>query len=159
MQGKDHTSFSCESLQQITISNQSQNFQSNLLRSISDMHYLVAKSEIVLVTIDHNFCSYSISTKEEISNGNELLTAKRQIIGCNDDILDIAIISNKKVLDEIENGENNDDSNGDVSKMLADEREKVANDAEFGENGENKEFLLALVTNSPQIRLMDQSFG
>jgi hypothetical protein len=159
MLGKDHSSFTCESLQQITISNQSQKFQSNLLRSISNMHYLVSRSEIVLVTIDHNFCSYSISTKKEVRNGNELLKATRQIIGCNDDILDIAIISNKKVLDEIENGENNDDTTGDVSKMLAEEREKVANVSEVGENIENKEFLLALVTNSPQIRLMDQSFG
>ena len=65
-----------------------------------------------------------------------MLHRDRLLIGSHGDILDIAFIPQHKIHSETDNTEN-----------------------EMVENTENNKFLVALITNSTQVRLMDETFN
>jgi len=99
--------------------------------SISTLMYLPTSGEIIAATADYNFNSYTIDSITSILNNDNNDNKKhilptRQVVGCNDDILDIAFVPKS-------------DNDDDISST-------------------NK-FTVAMVTNSPQVRLMDESFS
>jgi len=113
---------------------------SALLRSITGLHYLSSMSELVAVTTDHNFCSYRIRERSPDDDAaTPVINLERQIVGYNDDILDIAFVP--RAAAKSANGDEEADEN--VMDVVS----------------SPKPFLLAVVTNSPTVRLMDQSFG
>lgn len=117
---------------------------SALLRSITCLHYVESSSELVAVTTDHNFCSYQVSKRSPHDDATTpVLRQARQLVGFNDDILDIAYVPRNKTK-SVHEDNNNDDDKGD------DERDTATS---------AQSFQLAVVTNSPSVRLMDQSFG
>jgi U3 small nucleolar RNA-associated protein 13 len=132
MTGKDKSTFAYELLLQIPLSNFANVGQSN---SISTLLYLPVTGEIIAATADYNFNSYTIDSISSIYNGTDdnksRVIANRQIVGCNDDILDITFIPRYT---------NNDDEDDDCNKN-------------------SNEFTLAMATNSPLVRLMDESFS
>ena len=132
MTGKDKFTFAYELLLQIPVSHTGANVgQSN---SISTLLYLPITGEIIAATADYNFNSYTIENISNIYNdiddNKSRVFANRQIVGCNDDILDIAFIPKYS----------NDDEDDDYIKN-------------------SDEFTLAMATNSPLVRLMDESFS
>ena len=132
MVGRDKSTFAYELLLQIPLSNFANVGQSN---SISTLLYLPVTGEIIAATADYNFNSYTIDSISSIYNGTDdnksRVIANRQIVGCNDDILDITFIPRYT---------NNDDEDDDCNKN-------------------SNEFTLAMATNSPLVRLMDESFS
>ena len=89
--------------------------------------YLPTSGEIIAATADYNFNSYTIDSITSIRNNDNKkhILPTRQVVGCNDDILDIAFVPKS-------------DNDDDISTT---------------------KFTVAMVTNSPQVRLMDESFS
>eukprot|EP01041_Mallomonas_annulata_P003782 gene3782-7509_t len=99
MMGKDINSFKYSLIKRIRISTNeiipldmtTIHSDGNTLHSITSMHYITNRNEIVLVTADHNINTLTIGTGDE---NEQSLDVTRRIIGSNDDILDIVVLPN-----------------------------------------------------------------
>ena len=93
------------------------------------LHYLPCSARVVVMTADYNVLSFALTTPSgEMEVG---LCLDKHLVGCNDDILDISVLGNDVI------GESDDVTSSDVS---------------------SDDFRLAVVTNSPQIRIFDNNF-
>ncbi len=127
---------------------------SALLRTITNMYYHYNHkdactdsdrlNELVVVTADHNFITYELNN---LSKSNELVTLEsvRNIIGFNDDILDIAYVPRESDEDVVDYEVDRVGSNG-------------KSDTNDGPHPKYKKYLLALITNSPQVKLIDEKY-
>ena len=83
---------------------------------------------------------------------NECLVPVRQVSGCNDDILDILVIP--QISTHTQNTEENNEDNDHENKMQISDNNSISK-AIMNANQEikkEKKFLLALITNSPQVQ-------
>ena len=96
LNGKDTSSFSCVSLSQMgpyddLIEKTTDNYE---LNAITKMHYLPNHHHIVTMTADYNIMTYRFAKGDrKKTNGNnegKALKLYRHLVGCNDDILDMA---------------------------------------------------------------------
>ena len=125
-----------------------------LLRTITNMYYHYNHkdactdsdrlNELVVVTADHNFITYELNN---LSKSNELVTLEsvRNVIGFNDDILDIAYVPRESDEDVVDYEVDRVGSNG-------------KSDTNDGPHTKNHKYLLALITNSPQVKLIDENY-
>lgn len=137
MIGKDITTFKCEIIQTIEVSNISitantSNLENNQeiesLRKIVGLHYRPLVGEVIAVSGDHNLYLYSIITNN-MKDSLATLQQKKQFVGFNDDILDILWMPALK--------DSNDDN------IL----ENDISNCKFG-----------VITNSSQIKVFNSSF-
>ena len=103
-------------------------------------------NELVVVTADHNFITFELSN---LSKTNELVAweSVRNVIGFNDDILDIAYVPSER--DEVEVDYEVDRVGSNGNSGINDSHEPY---------NKNSKYLLALVTNSPQVKLIDEKY-
>jgi hypothetical protein len=101
-------------------------------------------NELVVVTADHNFITYELNN---LSKTSEVVAweSVRNIIGFNDDILDIAYVP----------VENDEEVGYEVDRTGSN---SVIHTSENQEKKKTTKYLLALVTNSPQVKLIDEKY-
>ena len=145
LNGKDISSFSCVSLFQMGpyddfVEKPTGNHEFN--DAIIGIHYLPNHHHIVTMTADYNIMTYrfaKIDKKKAVGdNEGKALRLHRHLIGCNDDILDMAVL-NLSSTDDIHSGHIDND---------------VGDDDDYHKHCSVK---FAVVTNSAQVRLMDSS--
>ena len=150
MNGKDISSFSCTPLSHIGpyddfLEKSNSNHE---LNAITTMHYLPLHHHIVAMTADYNIMTYRLNKRhkkqDDDLSGSGVLLLYRHLIGCNDDILDMAILNSPRAIDD---GEDGDENNTGV------EEEGSENDG----GGTQQNVTYAVVTNSAQVRLMDSA--
>ena len=140
MNGKDVSSFSCVPVTQVGPYDDvmERADYSNELNSINAMHYLPLHHHIVSMTADYNIMSYQLAKGGKKKNldiaGGRALWLHRHLIGCNDDILDMAVLNPSN---------DNDEGRKDTSDENSDHTHHRTK--------------FAVVTNSAQVRLMDGS--
>ena len=127
------------------------------LQAVTSLMYLPIKGSIVAVTADFNFCSVKIlqpktsefedkqsSSSVDFSN---CLEFEKLVVGCNDEILDIAILPSPKNDHSFLVGQDENTSFGEVSVV-----EQIDGLVHL------RPFKIAVITNSAQVRIMDESF-
>jgi len=120
--------------------------------SVVALHYLPKSAQIAAVTADHNFCFYTvgpaIATTPASAGAAASVLPRRQLIGCNDDILDIIVVppSAPSSSSAAAAAGDDDDENGDG---VGRHRPTAASPADA--NTVAASFRLALITNSPQV--------
>lgn len=130
---------------------------SALLRTITNMYYHYNHkdactdsdrlNELVVVTADHNFITYELNSLSK-SNEPVTLASVRNIIGFNDDILDIAYVPR----------ESDDDVVDYEVDRVGSNNKSDSNDSHGAHTKSSSKYLLALVTNSPQVKLIDEKY-
>ena len=127
--------------------------------SVVALHYLPKSAQIAAVTADHNFCFYTvgpaIATTPASAGAAASVLPRRQLIGCNDDILDIIVVppSAPSSSSAAAAAGDDDDENGDG---VGRHRPTAASPADA--NTVAASFRLALITNSPQVRMHPPHF-
>ena len=119
--------------------------------SVVALHYLPKSAQIAAVTADHNFCFYTVGPAIAAPAGAGAAASvlpRRQLIGCNDDILDIIVVppSAPSSSSAAAAAGDDDDENGDG---VGRHRPTAASPADA--NTVAASFRLALITNSPQV--------
>ena len=102
------------------------------LNAVTAIHYLPLHHHIVSMTADYNIMTYRLKKKKNVdTDGGRVLWLHRHLIGCNDDVLDMAVLNPPN--ESRDNSSDDDDNIGNSHCGLK----------------------FAVVTNSAQVRLMD----
>jgi U3 small nucleolar RNA-associated protein 13 len=134
--------------------------------SLTGLHYLSRRGQLAAVTADHNFCFFDIVGQAVTGLGSglvgeqgALLAASRQLIGCNDDILDIIVIPRPTDTAPATTTTTASSSSSSNKRRSSSVGSDTPASASATHPDPSDHFHLALITNSPQVRLVDGAFA